>query len=620
VDNGSFGYYPTHSFNTAKELNSPQTNFLQWNTQCDDGHLYLITPRGWGIQNPGPMLLDERGDLIWAKHFDNEFGGQAYDAMVQAYQGQDYLTFWLGDDRIRGHGSGFYYMLNSSYDIVHRIGAANGLTADLHEFLITPEGSALMTMYEVYQYDLAEFPGYRGEENSADNETYIWDCIFQEIDIRSGDLLYEWRASEHVGIASTYRGIGPGGSRDDPFDWFHINSVHKDELGNYLISARYTHSITYIDGKTNETLWTLGGRLNDFMDLSDGNAINFAWQHDARFLPEDTFPTLYTATKRVGYTSRLLSLFDNAAEDQHYDYGAATSRGLLLEVTYPTQSTRTAPDLAHRQAKSHDRKDSELDLNSQKVLEINGTNPEYTVRIIQAYENPDRIPSSSQGSMQILPQSHGRDAKVFIGYGLNAIWTEFAADGTILCHVHYGATTSWERGDIQSYRAYKFPWHGAPRVPPAVSIRDDEAAVSVSWNGATEVASWKLQHSDTNAPDPRASWRDVPPVRKLGFETSILLPEAVAVADAPYLRVLALDHGGRHLPHGTSAVLERRGLGISVTSVTGRPRRMAPATSLGRMGVLGFVAGTAYVMFESVRRYLSWMTGSRGAGPLRWRM
>jgi hypothetical protein len=112
-DNGSQGYYPTRIYITEEDLDSPQTNFLQWDSECIDDAYYFITPRGWGISNPGPMLLDERGNLIWAKHFGNDFGGQAYDFKVQSYRGEQFLTFWLGDDRVRGHGSGSYYMVGS---------------------------------------------------------------------------------------------------------------------------------------------------------------------------------------------------------------------------------------------------------------------------------------------------------------------------------------------------------------------------------------------------------------------------------------------------------------------------------------------------------------------------
>jgi len=111
LDNGTLGYYPIRTYATAEDITSPKTNFIQWSSHCEDGLLYFITPRGWSLPNPGPMILDNRGELVWNQHFDNSFGGQAYDFMVQEYQGQDYLTFWLGDDRVRGHGSGYYYMV-----------------------------------------------------------------------------------------------------------------------------------------------------------------------------------------------------------------------------------------------------------------------------------------------------------------------------------------------------------------------------------------------------------------------------------------------------------------------------------------------------------------------------
>jgi len=112
TDNGTFGYFPSRNFMTEEGIPAPQTNWLQWDQQCDDGSFYFLTPKGWSISQPGPMILDWRGDLIWSQHFDNEWGGQAYDLMVQHYQGQEYLTFWTGDDQIRGHGSGQYMMVS----------------------------------------------------------------------------------------------------------------------------------------------------------------------------------------------------------------------------------------------------------------------------------------------------------------------------------------------------------------------------------------------------------------------------------------------------------------------------------------------------------------------------
>lgn len=619
VESGDLGYYPTREYATAPDVRSPETNWVQWDERCDDGLLYFITPRGYSEPRPGPMILDRTGELVWAHHFENKFGGQAYDFMVQQYDGEDYLTFWLGDDLIRGHGSGAYYMLNSSYDIVHKVTGANGMSADLHEFLITPEGTALMTIYSVVPGDVSMFREFDPEENEADMEpNWIWECAFQEVDIATGELVFEWRASEHYSITETYRGIGPGGVKTDPFDWFHINSMAKDELGNFLISARYTHSLTYIDGRTKEIIWQLGGKQNDFMDHSGGNATNFAWQHDARFVPLDTFPNLYTPPdEKPGSTTKLISVFDNAAEDKHYGYGLVISRGLLLEVTYPTPGSTHAkrPGMGHIANTLVD-VDDPLKM-PMKMESINRTDPTYSVRVIKSYENPQGIRSSSQGSMQILPQGPGRDPKVMIGYGLNAVFTEFDANGTALCDAHFAARSSWERGDMQSYRSYKFDWHGYPETAPSADLTDDDSEVYVSWNGATEVATWVLQCAEAKDTEDEQSWEDVVEVRKTKFET--IIPYSKSVGIARYLRVIALDSAGRRLDYGTSGIMDR-GIMASYFPII-HAQLPPPVTRLTPAKVIMIVVCSLsflFLLYECYRRYLIWRHG-RGAGPLRWR-
>lgn len=115
ADNGEGGFYPVWSFVSEPDLtNAPMINWPQWSSRCDDGRLNFITPRGDSVSQPGPMILDGKGDLVWFQFFDNDFGGQAYDLKVQRYQGQNYLTFWLGNDLVSGHGAGIYYMVSFS--------------------------------------------------------------------------------------------------------------------------------------------------------------------------------------------------------------------------------------------------------------------------------------------------------------------------------------------------------------------------------------------------------------------------------------------------------------------------------------------------------------------------
>lgn len=111
VDKGAQGSYPVREFYSS-DIKAPVINFLKWTPECATRNdFYFITPKGWKVKDPGPMILDYQGELVWAQHFDNEYGGQAYDLMVQEYLGEKFLTFWLGDDRIRGHGAGEFHMV-----------------------------------------------------------------------------------------------------------------------------------------------------------------------------------------------------------------------------------------------------------------------------------------------------------------------------------------------------------------------------------------------------------------------------------------------------------------------------------------------------------------------------
>jgi hypothetical protein len=434
---------------------------------------------------------------------------------------------------------------------VYQVDALNNLDADLHEFRITPEGTALLTIYHITEY----LPAGQSESTSTENITsfYIWDCLFQERLIESPQVIFQWRASEHVPVADSYRDV-KGGSREDPFDYFHINSVEKDHRGNYLISGRYPQSIYYIDGKTGSIIWTLGGKQNDFQDLSEGSAINFAWQHDARFHAPDAFSEMYEPTaKRNGLETVLISMFDNAAEDYRYDYGVGHSRGLLLEVTYP-EGPRQVPARSRSQRTSAAKSDEIPDVNLQKIANINGTHEQYLVQEVQSWMNPERIRSSSQGSMQLMLDATTGSTRVLVGYGLNAAWTQFDAYGAVICDVHLAARTTWETGEVQSYRTRKASWSGHPWYPPIAVMTEDGMQVHTSWNGATEVAEWALHASAGDAGN--GTWTEVQRLPRLGFETTFNLTSNSR--DMHDYRVVALDQNNRVLQNGFSRVMDRQ--------------------------------------------------------------
>ncbi|MGY1750898.1 arylsulfotransferase family protein [Modestobacter sp. SYSU DS0511] len=143
-----------------------------------------------------------------------------------------------------------------------------------------------------------------------------------------------------------------------------------------------------------------------------------------------------------------------------------------------------------------------------------------TATVVTEYlpPDPDRL-AGSQGSFQQLP-----DGSVLIGWGSRPFYSEFAADGTLLTDVALGS------GD--NYRTDRAEWTGRPDTDPDAVL--EAGRVHVSWNGATEVASWRLVTGDD---EQGAVAGD--PVRRTGFETALPVD-----GDPAYVAVEALDADG----------------------------------------------------------------------------
>ncbi len=227
----------------------------------------------------GPMIVDRRGSLIWFKPIPGP-RTKAADLNVQEYRGQPVLTWWQGFQNYGGSGSNEDLILDRSYRTIATVRAGNGLTADIHEFDITPENTALITAYRLVRVRVASTGG-------PAREIIVANCFVQEIDIPTGNVLFQWDSLDHVPLADSY---SPQGLFDD---YFHINSVEQDEDDNLVISARNTWTVYKIDRRTGKVLWELGGKHSSFRM---GPGTRTAYQHDARVHP-----------------GGLISIFDNGA-------------------------------------------------------------------------------------------------------------------------------------------------------------------------------------------------------------------------------------------------------------------------------------------------------------------
>ena len=162
------------------------------------------------------------------------------------------------------------------------------------------------------------------------------------------------------------------------------------------------------------------------------------------------------------------------------------------------------------------------------VIELDGRRR--TARLVRKYTHkPGRIVTRFMGNMQPL-----QNGNVLIGWGSEPYVTEFGPDGSI----EFDARLP--RG-AQNYRALRFPWKGKPSLPPAVAYRfaHGQGTLYASWNGATEVAAWRLE----TGPRPgRLSAGQAFPRR--AFETALAVPHGHL-----WGRAVGLDAAGHVLGH-----------------------------------------------------------------------
>ena len=228
--------------------------------------LIFVSPYGAPKGQAGALIADDTGTAVW----EYPSGLEIDNFTVQTYQGRPALAWWQGKI-VDSHGVGSYVIANDAYQAIAHVAAGNGLSGDLHEFLLTDRGTALLTCYRITHTDQRSVGG------SSDGA--IQDACFQEVDLTSGRVLLEWHSLGHIALAESYWPVG------GLWDYVHLNSIDVDVDGNLLVSSRNTHTVYKIDRRSGEIIWRLGGKHSDF---AMGAGATFAWQHDVRIHPGGT--------------------------------------------------------------------------------------------------------------------------------------------------------------------------------------------------------------------------------------------------------------------------------------------------------------------------------------------
>ncbi|WP_238343043.1 arylsulfotransferase family protein [Nocardioides cynanchi] len=340
--------------------------------------------------NGAEILSPDGKHVVW---FHAAPAGQEIaDFRTQTYRGKPVLTFWQGTG-LGGLAHGTDYIYDDHYRRIATVQAGNGQSADGHEFQITGRNTALVLSYATATADLTAIGGPAHQK--------VIDGIVQEIDIRTGRVLFEWNSADHVPYSESEQPLPA--SADTPWDWFHVNAVKTDGRNHLLIDARNTWTAYQVDRHSGAIDWKLGGKDSSFsLRAADGQVLNsagriFAWQHDAEAHGHHTY-----------------TVFDNEAA------GAAnTGTGVISELPYSRAVT------------------IELDRRAR------------TATLVDSADQPLDQLASSQGNTQLLG-----NGDLFTGWGSLPELSESSPSGEVVFDAHFPS-------GVNSYRAYRLPWHPA---------------------------------------------------------------------------------------------------------------------------------------------------------------
>ncbi len=293
-------------FHSAPSLVAPTLDVTVHSPLSAPGDIFTAPDAGRGPS--GPTIFDEGGNLVW---FDAlPAGVESTNLQVQQYDGKPVLTWWQGYIPPEGFGEGEEMIYNSSYRRIGSVHAGNGFKADLHDFKLTGDGTALLTVFDPIRCNLSAEGGPSGGA--------VTDGIFQEVDLRTGLVRREWDSLDHVTLGDSYS-PATDTSAESPFDYFHINSIDQQVSGTTLLSARNTWALYELNTLTGQVVARIGGKSTT-VKLAAGAAT--AFQHDATVQPNGT-----------------ITVFDNGAVPVVHPQ----SRALVLSVD-PQAKTDTVLD------------------------------------------------------------------------------------------------------------------------------------------------------------------------------------------------------------------------------------------------------------------------------------
>jgi hypothetical protein len=262
--------------------------------------LLFLGAKGGKSKPSDAVIADNKGRVVWV--YEAPKGLEITDFRAQTYRGRPVLTWWQGTISKAGVGIGSYLVYDAAYRKIASVKAGHGLVGDLHEFQLTPRGTAFISIYREVPYDLRGVGGPK--------QGFAYDSVVQEVAVATGKVVFEWHSLDHVGLSESLQANqepAHHASKKRPFDYFHVNSIADGPGGTILVSGRNTTAL-YPIRRDGSIVWRLGGKRSDFGPAA---AVKLRFQHHARFHGPNT-----------------ISVFDNGAIPKLEPY----TRPLVLRI------------------------------------------------------------------------------------------------------------------------------------------------------------------------------------------------------------------------------------------------------------------------------------------------
>ncbi|KAJ0307950.1 hypothetical protein COL516b_003925 [Colletotrichum fioriniae] len=365
-------------FRSRPDLAPPRLNItIPAGNSGGKGFIFVAPYAGFeqgnsGPNQPGAYIFRDDGELVWSSI--GYYAGWVANFRPDTWNGKRYLRGFQGLlDGHHGRMFGYHTLLGSDYEVAK-----------------VPWGG-------------------------SEDQNWIISGGFQDTDIETGEVVFEWESLDHVDPKFSAfpldfgEGLPGGGKTEtDGWNYFHVNSVDKDDEGNYLVSARNTAAVFKINGTNGEIIWQLGG-FHGGSSFTLPKEDVFGYQHHARFRSRSSDGNI-----------EVISLFDNGAH---------------------SASVKTNP------------------FSRGRIYQLNHTDG--TAKALKTYDAPDGLSAHTQGNLQVLPNGN-----VFINWGQAGAVTEYSNDGDVLFHAYLDSAPVGNL--VQSYRGFRFNWTGVPTEEPAI--------------------------------------------------------------------------------------------------------------------------------------------------------